>query len=134
MRIVNKQEMLNLPNGTAFTVYEPDCFMGDLSIKTGNYFCKDKLRWNGELLLLPYFEHDNQDPNKCYTQWSTVDNADIDYDNDQLFAVFSKSEIKQMMACLQWALDDCETEFNQDVWFSDEDTSITDDDIKKYTT
>lgn len=135
MRIVNKQEMLDLPDGTVFALYTPEIiFMDDFSIKTGSYLRNGKPAWNGELMLSPYFKHDMQDPNKCYTNWSTVDNADVDYDDDQLFVVFSKSEIKQMIACLQWALNNCETEFNQDIWLSDDGTVIMYDDIKKYTT
>ena len=132
MRIIDKEEMLKMPNGTVFMEYIPDMLTGTVRIKTGYYERIGKPLWNGELNIEPSFVHDIDDKNYCYTQWSTVDRAAHDYDEKQLFVVFSKTEILQMISCLQWALTECKTYFNQDMWYHDNELPIHDDDIEDY--
>ena len=137
MRILSKKEMLETPVGTVFALYEPDILYGDIRIKTSSYKikrsvddCDDEPHWNGELLLTPACAHEKEsldDLNRCYTNWLSIDNADGDYDDKQLFAVFSKTEVIQMINALQWALTGCKSYFDQDLWYSDDDELPIDD-------
>ena len=47
------------------------------------------------------------------TNWCTVDTCDYDYDDKQLFAVFSKLEIRAMITVLEYALSDCSFPINR---------------------
>lgn len=114
MRIVNKKELATMPNGTVFMLYRPDMVYDEIHIITGHY--DDNSGWNGELTLDPFIEKDKDDRDYFYTQWCTVDTATCDYNDNQLFAVFSKTEVVQMINCLQWALTGCESYFDEDVW------------------
>lgn len=119
MLIVSKEEFCKYPNGTVFMLFSPEVLDDGIYIKTGYGRGQDeKEYWNGELGLTPFFKHDKDNESLCYTQWSTVDTSTIDYSNDQLFAVFSKSEVKQMINCLMFALCNCKTYLNQDIWFA----------------
>ena len=137
MRILSKKEMLETPVGTVFAFYKPDMLYGGIRIKTSCYTikrsvddCDDEPHWDSELLLMPMCAHEKEsldDLNRCYTNWCIVDNIDGDYDNKQLFAVFSKIEVIQMINALQWALTDCKSYFDQDHWYSDDDELPMDD-------
>lgn len=109
--------------------YEPECLSGELYIKTGQY--EDHLDWNGALSISPDFKHDPDDKNSCYTNWCTVDNACCDYGYGQLFAVFSSTEVRKMIDCLQWALTGCKSCFNQDEWFHDDFAPLDDKAVEK---
>ena len=47
----------------------------------------------------------------------TTDDSDIDYDDDQLFMVFSYPEVLNMANALLWASNECKGEFNMDISF-----------------
>ena len=50
-----------------------------------------------------------------FTNWYTDDlNIIADYDKNQLFAVFNKSEVMKMINCLSWALSGCDGYFDMD--------------------
>lgn len=132
MRIVNKKEMLEMPVGTVFVNYVPSMITGEVRIKTDYHKYNGNPTWNGELNISPFFKHDIDDENHCYTQWATVDTSEYDYDDDQLFAVFSKTEVLQMINCLQWALADCKFHLNQDIWHCDYNFTVHDNDIDDY--
>lgn len=127
MRILSKQEFIKSPNGTVFSTYSPDTLTSELCIKTGQY--EDNSGWNGELSLEPYIRHDTDDDDYCYTNWSTVDTSIVDYPENQLFAVFSKTEIRKIIDCLQWALTDCKSYFDEDSWYHDENRPLKDEDF-----
>lgn len=125
MRIVTKTELTKYPNGTVFMLYQPCILNGDIRILTG---CNGKDYWNGELSLTPFMDDNEIVDYPCIaTQWSTVDTSIYDYDDNQLFAVFSKTEIQQMINCLSWALSNCQSYFNEDIWINEDDV-FTDND------
>lgn len=97
MKIFNKTELLAAPAGTVYTRYIPDMVDGELRIKFGN---------NCNMDVVPTFKHYERDiTEERETNWSTDDlNIQVDYDDDQLFAVFSKTEVTQMIHMLSCAL------------------------------
>lgn len=104
MRIINKEQLLEAPAGTVYARYIPDILNDEIHIKVGNY-C--------DLNLTPTWDHDNE----IYkaTNFCTNDlSIQADYDCDDLFAVFNKTEVKKMVDCLAWALTGCESDFNMD--------------------
>lgn len=119
MIIVNRDELAKLPDGTVFMLYEPINLGGETHIKAGTYENQDRQTWNGELSLTPFVDIEESDNNSrdFATEWIISDDAEHDYEKDQLFAVFSKTEIRKMIDCLTWALTDCKTDFNQDEYF-----------------
>ena len=84
MTIVTKEELKKMPNGIVFVEYKPEVLSGTIHILTGRY--DDMHGWNGELTLEPIWDFKSNDK-KRWTQWCVVDTSDIDYDDDQLFAV-----------------------------------------------
>lgn len=121
MKIVNKKQLAELPNYTLFAPYTP-YIIGEYSIKTGNLKYSDGTPgWNGELPLCPFLDieekYTDHKSNIIATNWSTIDNADIDYDDDQLFAVFSKLEVLQIIKCLMLSFTDGKEGIDMDAWF-----------------
>ena len=114
MNIVNKQELGKLPNGTVFAQYTPMILYNNIRILTGS---SNNGSWNGELCLFPFIDDKLEGGNCLECNWSTVDNTASDYDEDQLFAVFDKPEVQQMINALTWALTGCEGYFDENVWF-----------------
>lgn len=115
MRVLTKQEMKYLPNGTVFVEFTPEIFTGDIHVITGRN--EGSEGWNGELPLRPWLEQESD--NTYYTQWSTVDNTWWELDDHKKYAVFSPNEILKLIECLQWALTGCKTYFNQDEWWGE---------------
>lgn len=109
VRIITKEQLLKEPSGTVYTYYTPDTTDGSLYIKVGN---------NCNLDLTPTFEFGTEEDTRRATNWSTDDlNIQADYDKNDLFAVFSKTEVKKMIDCLAWALSGCDASFNMDEVF-----------------
>lgn len=110
MKVVNKETLAKMPVGTVFTTYEPHCIDGELHIKTGDSYC-DRPSWNGEILMHPDFydicEYDDSLNKDIHSNMWSTDIMDIDYDDDQLFMVFSKAEIINIASTLLWAANDC---------------------------
>lgn len=113
MRIVSKNELGKMPNGTVFTMYTPMILYNDIHILTGS---RGDGSWNGELTLFPFIDDKLEGDNILECNWSTDDTASCDYDEDQLFAVFSKSEVMQMINALTWAVTECGGFFDEDLW------------------
>ena len=118
MRIINREQLSHMPNGTVFMLYTPEILDGQIHIITGRH--KDRSGYNGEITLTPHFSDkesgiDSNDDR--IINWSTVGATDFDYNADQLFAVFSKLEVQVMIQILQWALSNCED--NGLSWFID---------------
>ena len=113
MRIVKKKILASLPNGTLFCQYRNGTLQNDWNVITGHYE-----KPNGEntevgfistLPLSPLYTMNGgaETVNNCITNWCTIDTCDYDYDDEQLFVVMSKTEIRAMITVLQYALSNC---------------------------
>ena len=92
MRILTREQLLKEPRGTVYAQYVSDFIKEDLHIKVGN---------NCNLELLPTHECGSEKDVNRQTNWSTDDlNIIADYDKNQLFAVYNKSEGMKMINCL----------------------------------
>nr|DAR20217.1 MAG TPA: hypothetical protein [Caudoviricetes sp.] len=106
MRILTREQLLGEPSGTVYAEYVLDFIKEDLHIKVGN---------NCNLNIIPTHEYGTEKDVNRQTNWSTDDlNIIVDYDKNQLFAVFNKSEIMKMINCLSWALSGCDGYFDMD--------------------
>lgn len=113
MRIVKREILASLPNGTLFCQYRNGVLLNDWNVITGHYE-----KGNGEntkagfvsTIPLSPFIVDNggaETVNTCITNWCTIDTCDCDYNDEQLFVVMSKTEIRAMITVLQYALSNC---------------------------
>lgn len=106
MRIVDRKTLAAMPNGTVFCGYTPDSLDGDFEIITGHNEKYDgvenKVGFYSTLSLSPFIDHENKYTvgTERITNWATVDTCDYDFDEDQLFAVFSKTEVRAMITVL----------------------------------
>lgn len=92
MRILTKEQLLKEPSGTVYATYVSNFINENLHIKVGN---------NCNLDLVPAYEYGTKKDIRRQTNWSTDDlNIIADYDKNQLFAVFNKSEVMKMINCL----------------------------------
>lgn len=113
MKIVDRRTLAAMPNGTLFCRYKPDTLVGSYYVITGhNENCdgeNNKVGFHGVLPFEPSFNDygDMVAGTERITNWATVDTCDYDFDDDELFAVFSKTEIRAMLTVLQYALSDC---------------------------
>lgn len=92
MRILTKEQLLKDPSETVYAEYASEFIKENLHVKVGN---------NCNLDLVPAYEYGTKKDIHRQTNWSTDDlNIVADYDKNQLFAVFNKSEIMKMINCL----------------------------------
>lgn len=118
MKIVTKEEMLKEPFGTVYTCYTPDVVDGMLHIKVDT---------NCNLDLIPTFEFGDRDDLCRATNFATDDlNIEVDYDKNELFAVFNKTEIMKMINCLSWEISGCDAAFNMDEVIYENGTIVND--------
>lgn len=104
MNILTKKELLKAPTGTVYVRYTPEITDGEIKIKVEN---------NCNLDLIPSFDRVNKINKE--TNWATDDlNIQVDYNESDLFAAFSKAEVMKMINCLSWSLADCKPDFNMD--------------------
>lgn len=128
MKIITLETLKTMPNGTVFCEIDK---WGNLSeqicILTGRF---DKMiGFNGVMNLCPWVaadengEHhskmldDNNElmKNKSIpTEYVTNDTSHHDYEPNQLFCVFSKSEVERTIKVLKWALSGLEDDFGMD--------------------
>jgi hypothetical protein len=87
MKIVNLNELKQMPKGTVFAMYEPCIITSDLMMKE-----TDDAKWNDEIELL--------DVGDVFCE---VDTRSFQYDEGQKFIVLSQSDIEQMMCFLKEA-------------------------------
>ena len=128
MRIVDRKTLSTMPNGTLFCRYISDMLDGDWNIITGH-----NEGYNGDtepvgfysvLPVEPFLDNDKDTKpgTERITNWCTTDTCDFDFDKDQLFAVFSKTEIRALITVLQYALSDCSFSLSKfmDTYFYEE--------------
>lgn len=128
MRILSKKELKREPEGTVYIPFIPTMFVGEIHIIPCKYHDGE---WNGELPLLPFIREEYE--NQYLTNWATVDNTWWELDDDKMYAVFSKNEIRKMIDCLQWALTGCRSYFNEDEWWSETShRPLSDDEAEDY--
>ena len=124
MRIINKEQFLKEPDGTVFVTYNPNVLDDNIMVKTGYYKRDGKVGFNGVTYLCPCIEYGtdcgyNDIPNNFtnyHADFSTIDTSDIDFDDNTLFAVFTKNEVRKVISILTWALcnGDARLEVNED--------------------
>lgn len=121
MKIMNKKQFLETPNGTVFALFKAEWYCEDLQIKTGYCQNYDKPQFNGTISVTPSSPTENgfgyDGVPSIVTEYEShndpIDTSDIDFDDDALFAVFDKSEIQRIIDVLKWAISEetKETEF-----------------------
>lgn len=104
MKILNKEQFAETPIGTVFCLFTPSILDGDIYVKSG---------FNSVIPLCPYFSFDEYTDKPSmktayYTDCFSKDTSLCDFEDSQLFAVFSKSEARRMIDVLTYALCDCE--------------------------
>ena len=131
MEIITREQLKSMPNGTVFMKYTPHMLDGEIHIICGRY--NNQSGYNGEISTTPFFQLEpSSNSNSYYTQWCSVDTCDYDYEEDQLFAIFSKTEIMQIINVLNWALSNCEANIDMDHWYNrDKDPIMHDDDFEE---
>ncbi len=128
MKIITLETLKTMPNGTVFSEIDKwGNFENGIRILTGRF--ENRAGFNGEMTLYPWlasnengehdifemFENGELIKDKDFqTEWITGDTSHIDYEKSQLFAVFSKAEVKKVIKVLQWALSDLEDDFDMD--------------------
>ena len=117
MTILNKTQFAETPIGTVFCTFEPDILSEKIYVKSDYRTYNGKPTFDGVIPLCPYFEtqeyeddYDGKpDPNRPYfTECFSTDTALHDFDDDTLFAVFSRAEVRRMIDVLTFALSGCE--------------------------
>jgi hypothetical protein len=107
MRIVNRDEFLKMPIGTLFSKYEP-CIVHELLIKGESLIWED----GNDFIYNPIsdaIKHGGSDDfaNKLYDAQENGTNLTMDFDDnnmrdgcfdyDQLFAIWTKEDLKQLI-------------------------------------
>lgn len=112
MKIINKEQFAKLPNGTVYCLYIPEELDECLQVKTGVFKSNDEYMLNGVTYICPdTYESYNNKPSmetEYTTQIFNTDTTLSDYDDEQLFAIFTKKEISMMIDALTCALSICE--------------------------
>jgi hypothetical protein len=100
MRIINRDELAKMPNGTVFSLFNNYGVTGFQIItgSNGNGF-------DSTLDLEPSFNWDNDNAERI-TNWSSVDICDYDFNEDEKFVVYSKNEIREIIEWLKWAINE----------------------------
>jgi len=121
MRILSLEQFCKEPEGTLFSCYDGGSNDGDLMVKTGYFEWEGKPTFNGIVRLTPDFETQEYEDfysgspseiRKYYTECFSTDTAECDFDKAQLFAVYSKEEIRRMIDVLTYALCDGKCRLN----------------------
>ena len=102
MKIVNRKTFLQLPIGTLFSEYEPCVFYG-LFVKTGHcsedYFEKEligNVKCNSSGEFAESLEHARLDSSSVDLDFE-IDGRNGAFKMDQLYAVYEKQDIKQLI-------------------------------------
>lgn len=102
MKIVSRDELAKMPNGTVFSYLNGGYTIEGFEIITGRYDDGND-GFNGTLSLEPSFNWDN-DSSERITNWETIDTAHYDFNEDSLFVVYNKNEIQEIIQWLKWAI------------------------------
>lgn len=102
MRIVNREEFLAMPAGTVFAKYKP-CIFDDLEIKGGS-LTNDFYAQELSVPIKAASDHEFSDilyraeADGCEVELDFYNEyRDGLYDKDQLFAVYSKEDVQQLI-------------------------------------
>lgn len=125
MKIVNLEELSIMPNGTVFSKIDNNIhkFMaGDFNVDGLNIMCghnrhlKDN-EFNGVMHLCNYVsickdENGNVDIESDYSfdDYNVTDTTKCDYEKSDMFVVYDKTDVIELINVLQWALSGCESE------------------------
>lgn len=134
MRIVNLEELSKMPNGTVFSkINDPSFYKGvegDMDIDGLNIMCGHDDKWcpiesgkfNGVLHMLNYVPLYRDSHNKVKIEsdfifgdntvadYAITDTAKHDYDKNDMFVIYDKTDVIEIINVLQWALTGCESE------------------------
>lgn len=128
MLIVDYETFIRMPAGTVFAPYTPCIFEERFEIKVDHgheyidpYSGKKKWGYNGTMPLEPWLGEEFIDqpagypntPGKYETELAIYDGSSADASEYKMFAVLEPHEVKRLMNALQWALDGCVGEFNE---------------------
>lgn len=103
MKIVNRQQFLEMPSGTVFAKYEP-CVFGDLMIKgeslpeCNDFYAQTLIEVEGDNSVLVLTDLD-----RAYSTGGSVSldfhcqYRDGTYDRHQLFAVFESKDVSELI-------------------------------------
>jgi len=117
MKILNKEQFAKTPIGTVFCLFMPIMLDERLYVKCDYHISEGQPTFNGAIPLCPFFETEKigddyigqpSEEHSYYTECFSTDVALHDFEDDQLFAVFSKQEVRRMIDVLAFALSDCE--------------------------
>lgn len=109
MIVMNKKEFAKTPNGTVYCLYKPCVLERSLKVKTGYYKDSQGMdNFDGIINLFPSLDYDECEQNYFPTNNFSIDEALCDYEEDQLFAIFNKEEVRRMIDVLTYALCNCE--------------------------
>lgn len=128
MKIITLETLKTMPNGTVFSEIDKwGNLENGIRILTGRF--EDRAGFNGEMDLYPWLASNENGEHDIFemfengelikdrdfsTEWITSDTSPVDYEENQLFVVFSKAEVGKMIKVLQWALSDLEDDFDMD--------------------
>lgn len=128
MRIITLETLKTMPNGTVFCPIDVEGNLSEkLQIITGSF--KKCIGFNRVASVCPICAENEFDgritifdecgnKNACKEIRTTVEEYFVSpkktYEDYKLFALFSKSEVANMIKVLQWALSDFEDDFNMD--------------------
>lgn len=125
MKIVNLEELSSMSNGTVFSKIDKSIHnhvAGDFDIYGLNIMCGHSKHlpnnnFNGVMHLVNYIsvckdEIGNVDIESHYyfDDFTVSDTAKCDYEKSDMFVVYDKTDVIELINALQWALTGCESE------------------------
>lgn len=108
MRIPTPEQFLEEPYGITYIQFVPEMYIGDLAIKSedrgiNSWYATDIVPW-----VIDNEEFKNWRNDKSYelkTESFTTDDAVYNYDDNVLYVVFNKQEVRNMINRLQKSLE-----------------------------
>ena len=129
MKVVNLEELSRMPNGTVFSeINDPSFYkgaIGDISIDGLSIMCGHDDKWCpvksgnfcGVLHMLSYVPLRRDSKGNAYIEgdypfndYGITDTAKCDYEESDMFVVYDKTDVIEIINTLQWALTGCESE------------------------
>ena len=130
VKIVTLEQLKQMPVGTMYVPLDCDTpTLPPVSVPQ-IITCSLSFGFNG---TLPVFPDIYEVGNELYSNYCTYDTADIDYDKNQRFFVFSKQDIKGMIRCLVYAITDGATSCDFEEYWNEDGTEYkTDEEMEAY--